>query len=220
MHWIVVLFAASGIATVHASAVLDVYHRVFHPDVGFGDFVPRGQVLLDSSPSFVSSSSMSDDFALFAQTLAEYSTDDRALYQVALESGGSWEYSSIKYCHLQLASVEDIILHTSLSEPFKPYAVDYFVSSVPHDGACPASNVTPTGFVNTTVTFQRPHLAPLPELRGISPVTSQTPGATGQPVEEKSFLQKYWIYIVAVTIALALSGGAPEEGGGPRRATA
>ncbi len=60
---------------------------------------------------------MSDDFALFAQTLAEYSTDDRALYQVALESGGSWEYSSIKYvCSRSLA----VKLHLELTWELVP----------------------------------------------------------------------------------------------------
>ncbi|PSS37366.1 hypothetical protein PHLCEN_2v843 [Hermanssonia centrifuga] len=54
------------------------------------------------------------------------------------------------------------------------------------------------------------HLAPtLPQLRTPPPLTAE-----GKPFEvphEKTFLQKYWIYIVVALVALALSPGAPEE---------
>lgn len=91
-----VILAVSALSIVNGAAALDVYHRVFHPDLEELHFAPKGQILsLDSSPSFVSSTQ--DDFNTFAQALGEYSSDDRALYQVALESAGSWEFSSVKY---------------------------------------------------------------------------------------------------------------------------
>ncbi|KAJ3563367.1 hypothetical protein NP233_g8985 [Leucocoprinus birnbaumii] len=104
--------------------------------------------------------------------------------------------------------------------------MDYFVSPIPPDGSCPktasrskSSGLSPFAVfaqnlrgLNTTVVLKSPHVPPLPELRKPQPVTPT--GQPVQPVPEKTFIQKYWMYIAVAFVALLLTGGEEE---GPRR---
>ncbi|KAK0206357.1 hypothetical protein DFS33DRAFT_583691 [Desarmillaria ectypa] len=207
-------------AIIHVAAALDVFHRVVHPDLDEQPFSLRGQLLLDDDTAFTPSPSFSSDLFSFAQKLKELNLDnDRASYQVALDRSAHWEFSSVKFCHLAQPFAEDLILHTSSVDSSIPYAIDYFVSPIPQDGSCPKTfwvDTSRAGPIKTTITRRPRHFPPLPELRTPPPLTPQ-----GEPVqlpEEKSFFQKYWMYIAAVLIALTLSGGAPEEEGARRPA--
>ncbi|KAK0242574.1 hypothetical protein EDD85DRAFT_294861 [Armillaria nabsnona] len=209
-------------AVVHVAAALDVFHRGVHPDLDEQPFSLRGQLLLDDDTlAFTPSPSFSNDLYSFAQTLKELNLDnDRASYQVALDrSATSWEFSSVKFCYLAQPFAENLILHKSLADSSTPYAIDYFVSPIPKDGSCPKTfwvDSSRAGPINTTISLRPRHFPPLPELRTPPPLTPQ--GEPVQPPEEKSFFQKYWMYIAAVLIALTLSGGAPEEEGARRQA--
>ncbi|KAG7449034.1 uncharacterized protein BT62DRAFT_1073570 [Guyanagaster necrorhizus] len=211
----------AAVVVVHVAAALDVFHRGVHPDLDEQPFSLRGQLLLnDNTLAFTPSPSFSSDLFSFAQTLTELNLDnDRASYQVALDRSPSWEISSVKFCHLAQPFAEDLILYTTLVNPSTPYAINYFVSPIPQDGSCPETfwvDVSHAGPINTTITLRARHFPPLPELRTPPPLTPQ--GEPVQPPEEKSFFQKYWMYIAAVLIALTLSGGAPEEEGARRPA--
>ncbi|THV08412.1 hypothetical protein K435DRAFT_847277 [Dendrothele bispora CBS 962.96] len=208
---------------------INVYHRILVPNSSQSSFVERG-ILDSSSSSFQPSSSLSQHFTQFAEALrgsiSHGDVDlDRVLYQVALErNNGEWDVSSVKLCHLPFISSETIILHIpDHSTESHPHAIDYFVSPIPHNGLCPRSSSKALEFsvsalttfsknlagLNTTVSLTPAELPPLPQLRTPPPLTPA--GEPVQPVPEKSFLQKYWMYIAALMIALLLSGGAPEE---------
>ncbi|KAK7470501.1 hypothetical protein VKT23_001927 [Stygiomarasmius scandens] len=208
---------------------VNVYHRVLIPNVPQSSFIERG-VLDTSTSSFQPSPSFSQHFSQFAERLQDLISNndvdtESVLYQVALErKGGEWDVSSVKLCHLPFISSDSIILHIpDHATDSYPYAIDYFVSPVPHDGSCPKFSAKDSGLtaamlssfsknadkINTTVSLISAGLPPLPQLRTPPPLTPT--GEPVQPVPEKSFLQKYWMYIAALMIALLLSGGAPEE---------
>ncbi|KIY74083.1 hypothetical protein CYLTODRAFT_448288 [Cylindrobasidium torrendii FP15055 ss-10] len=212
---------------VLAVDVVDIYHRVSHPDLPQSKFQLRGQVTLDSlPPALVASASSASDLSAFTEALGTYSSDPRTLYQIAL--GSSFEQiSSVRYCHLGPKSSESIVLRSSISAPTAYYALDYFVTPIPHDGSCPSPLSVPTiAFESTNVTIQTAHFPPLPELRGqpVQAAAAQQVGEDGSPKpvpEEKTFLQKYWLYIAAALVMLTFSPAPmPDEPGGARRPVA
>ncbi|KAJ6515759.1 hypothetical protein C8R45DRAFT_1086927 [Mycena sanguinolenta] len=201
-----------------ADTSFNAFHRIYEPNQPETPFIARGTVLIPSNgaPSFQPSASLSQDLTQFAEKIQ---TVKDAMYQVALELDdarpGEWDVvSAVKVSHLNQATSETIILHATHGG--KPYGLDYFVAPIPHDGVCPkkskdslrsfASNI---GSLNTTVAVRLPHMPPLPELRVPPPLTPE--GEPVVPVPEKSFFQKYWLYGVAILLALMLSGGAEEE---------
>ncbi|KAJ4478266.1 hypothetical protein J3R30DRAFT_3702996 [Lentinula aciculospora] len=220
------LFAASiFILPLCATASnFNIYHRIFSPGAPEFPFVQRG--VTDDS-HFQPSSSLSQQWLDFENVLEGLlSTPEvdlgRVLYQVALESeGADRDISSVKLCHIPLITSESIILHTPHSAQINtPYAIDYFVAPIPDDGTCPRLSSGPAALpspfhalskLNTTIIHRPATLPPLPQLRTPPQLTAE--GAPVQPPPEKSFVQKYWMYIVAVLFALMMtSGGAEEEG--------
>lgn len=70
-------------------------------------------------------------------------------------------------CHLPLATAESFTLHLSITG--EPFALDYFVGPVPHDGRCPgtkkarrrAMSEVGTRITNSTVLLKSPTHPPL-----------------------------------------------------------
>ena len=215
-------------------SAFQLYHRVLHPDIPDHSLVHRGTIQEhDGNARIDAVPSLQSDLLAFAETSAHV-TD--ALYQLALDPGQSdslWLFSSVKavtiflplpgpsfsfpppflQCHLISPANEHIVIHIP-SSGGPPFALDYFLDSVPPDGSCPpVSSPTLASPRNATITFSVPARPPLfvamlshltvpliiflvsrPELRAPPPLT-----ATGDPVvqvPEKTFLQKYWIYLV------------------------
>ncbi|KLO09899.1 hypothetical protein SCHPADRAFT_999921 [Schizopora paradoxa] len=186
----------------------------------------------DASEASVAAASL-DDFArsAFDESVLE---DAGALYQVAIErvesdgaglggEGKVLSISSIRACHLPLASSAHLVLHLTSPSSSLPFAIDQHVSPTPLSGACPSRKVLRDrlrssstslpillDLANTTVEIRTPVVPPLPALRTPPPLTPE--GAPVQPVPEKSFVQKYWIYIAVGLFALMLAPGPPEEG--------
>ncbi|KAJ6598930.1 hypothetical protein DFH09DRAFT_19080 [Mycena vulgaris] len=204
-----------------ADSSFQVYHRLYEPKQPESPFTPRGSILIPANghASFQPSPSLAEDLTQFA---GELQTVKGALYQVALEQkghgmAGQWDIASaVKVCHLNQATFETFVLHSTLENT--PYALDYFVGPISHNGACPKKSKAPSpllsfasnvGSLNSTVVVRSPRLPPLPELRVPPPLTPE--GEPVVPVPEKSMFQKYWMYGLAILIALMLSGGAEEE---------
>jgi len=177
--------------------------------------------------SFQTSSSYAQDLKTYAEILRTVQDSvDLALYQVAIGDASmaemQWDISSVRVCYLQHITSELIRLHTLDRHITKPYAIDYFVSPVPHDGTCPKSRSKKTSAgkspfhpfaehdqLNTTVVLQGTRYPPLPELAIPPPLSAE--GSPVVPVPEKSFLQKYWMYIGIVLFAFMITGSGPEE---------
>jgi len=227
------LWVAVTLATESESPnVVRIHHRVAHPNLPVVPFVERGTIVLPDSSntragsapsskvSLVPSESIQDDLASFAEEIPPSLAG--GMYQIALEHPGDedesqWAVSVVKTCLLPESTSDTLVLHFSASG--KPFTLDYFVSPVPHDGACPQSKSNDSTSVypalkDTSVILRPASLPPLPELRTPPPLTPQ--GEPVQPVAEKSFIQKYWIYIVILLGAVLMSGPQeePQKGGG------
>ncbi|KAH7930743.1 hypothetical protein BV22DRAFT_1054533 [Leucogyrophana mollusca] len=193
-----------------------ILHRVVHPNLPPPDFAELGSINPPTA-ELIPSSSLLDDLALFTDAVSPHL--DGAMYQVALERPGDvdesmWSISTVKTCLLPQSTSDTLVLHFSASG--QPFALDYFVSPVPHNGACPSTLEShPQKYpahANTTVLLKYPRLPPLPELRAPPPLTPE--GEPIAPLPEKSFIQKYWIYIVIGLGALLISGPSEEPASG------
>ncbi|KIJ70088.1 hypothetical protein HYDPIDRAFT_164245 [Hydnomerulius pinastri MD-312] len=202
--------------------LLHIHHRVVHPNLPITPWSELGSVALPTLHSIspfgtptklVPSDSLLDDLVEFAETIDP--SLEGAMYQVALERPGVsdavWPVSVVKACLVPSSTSSSLNVHFSASGV--PYAIDYFVSPVPHDGSCPPPSETRKTYpaYNTTVFLTSPRQPPLPELRTPPPVTPE--GEPMAPVPEKSFVQKYWIYMVIVLGALLISGPTDEPAG-------
>ncbi|KAJ4481702.1 hypothetical protein C8J55DRAFT_512348 [Lentinula edodes] len=218
------------LAVCAAASNVNIHHRIFVPGAPELPFVERGVI---DNLRFQPSSTLSQHWLDFETALEDLlSTPEvdlgRVLYQVALErEGADRDISSVKLCHIPLITSESIILHTPhLAQNNAPYAINYFVTPIPDDGACPrlGSGLVslPSPFqalskLNTTIIHKPATQPPQPQLRTPPQLTAE--GAPVQPPSEKSFVQKYWMYIVAVLFALLMTGGGPEEEGQSRAST-
>ncbi|KAG1755563.1 hypothetical protein EDB19DRAFT_1661971 [Suillus lakei] len=189
----------------HEPNELRLMHRVVHPDLPVTPWAELGTV---SIPSF---KSISPTGSYASLSLADKPDMQSAMYHVAIErpeSEGS--VSSIKACLLPSSTSANIVIHFSATG--EPYAIDYSVSPVPRDGICSATSTGSYPAHNASVVLKSPRMAPLPELRIPPPLTPE--GEPVVPVPEKSFVQKYWIYMVVVLGALLISGPAEDSPSG------
>ncbi|KAF8205095.1 hypothetical protein BJ912DRAFT_940241 [Pholiota molesta] len=218
----VLLVAAAFFSTALASNYV-VHHRLFHPSLPTQPYLERGSILIDTpTPMFVPAADLAEDLGSFAEVLESLETPFDALYQVALQQPDDksevvWDFSSVKACYLNKVIADTILLHVNGDQDPKPFALDYFVSPIAHDGSCPLSKsnkrISPASAMrafakniqsmNTTIILRATETPPLPELKAPPPLTP------------KNFLQKYWMYIGAVLLVVLVSGGAEEEA--PRR---
>jgi len=229
------IVAAAFLAVVDAN--VNLYHRVFHPSKSDLPYAHRASISFppDSNPVMVPSPQLYDVLVSFSEMLETLQDPDGALYQLALqhegdESNAFWDISSVKICHLDKASSETLIFHLPNTQDLNPFALDYFVSPIPHDGSCRGQHKSKQGptpllslrnfadkiqDLNSTIILRKSDSPPLPELHAPPPFTPE--GEIVQPVPEKSFLQKYWMYIAALILILLVGGGSEEEQ--PRRAS-
>ncbi|KAJ3491455.1 hypothetical protein NLI96_g695 [Meripilus lineatus] len=231
------LFLLPFLPLTQADASFRIHHRILVPSTPDLPFTERASLLLPhsgprTSASLVPSETLPTDFSAFSTSLQSLYNDNKlqnALYQLALERPSDkdqshWHTSSVKACHLIHASKEAITLH--LASDGSPYAIDYFLGPLPHDAQCPkqpsssqtnskALDLKP--ITNTSLILRYPTLPPLPQLRTPPPLTQQ--GNPVEPVPEKTFLQKYWVYILLALAALVLTPGPPDEenNAGPAR---
>jgi hypothetical protein len=168
-----------------AESHLRIFHRLRLPLAAPLPFAQRGTLhVTDSTLSFTPSTTVPNDLQQFANLLHD-ARPQEALYQVALEREGDpndhhWDVSSVKAVCLRINSqtpsltvLFQCLLPQILSDSFvfhvsrsgKPFALDYFVAPIPHDGSCPMVNTTTPPiwpvFENTTVALQQPFLPPL-----------------------------------------------------------
>jgi len=211
------------LSVVNANVVL--YHRIFHPSFQSLKYLERG-TLSGDPPTLKASESLAHDIETLSKALKDLGDPSDALYQVAMTSEGDaslsrLDYSSVKACHLQQAHTETWILHAADDDV--PFALDYFVSPIPSDGARPkrkalTSSAALRAFadsirdMNTTIIFKRPTIPPQPDLRIPPQLTAE--GEAVQPPPQKSFIQKYWIYIIGFLLVMIVAS--PEDPEQPR----
>ncbi|GAV98954.1 hypothetical protein LENED_000377 [Lentinula edodes] len=92
---------------------------------------------------------------IFAPGAPELPFVERGLskvYYLLQKEGADRDVSSVKLCHIPLITSESIILHAPhLAQNNAPYAINYFVTPIPDDGACPRLG---SGLVSLPSPFQ------------------------------------------------------------------
>ncbi|PPQ99030.1 hypothetical protein CVT24_003590 [Panaeolus cyanescens] len=200
------------------SATISLHHRIFHPDLPALSYIPRATVDL-STGQLTSEQDLPEHFAGFIEALQTVDNPENTLYQLALEheydtAEALWDFSSVRACYLAQATSQTIVLHFPSSNKAGPHALDYFLSPINHDGTCPLTNLGSTvstvaalesfsksiSNLNTTILIRNPTIPPSPELR--SPPAISAEGEVVKPPPEKSFIQKYWMYMVAFLLVV------------------
>ncbi|KAI0759933.1 hypothetical protein BC629DRAFT_1656506 [Irpex lacteus] len=195
---------------------LRVLHRIYHPSRPSEPFTDRGALILTRSGpaaatphTFTAAAFQSILEELATKGLSASKASQEVLYQLALEHPGDthhsqWHVSSVKACHLAQSTYEDVTVHLSANTSLPPFALDYFVGPIPHDGSCPRipKRTSPRADTHASSDEARPETPP-PTLKTPPPVNAE--GNVVQPPPEKSFLQKYWIYIALGMAALGAS---------------
>ncbi|KAG8704232.1 hypothetical protein FRC09_003669 [Ceratobasidium sp. 395] len=198
------LFLAA--AANNATLPVHVHHRMRV----LGDDAPftlKGTVLLTpAGPSYAPAANFRNELTAWAA-----SKDPSTLYEVALQTDGAaptdWPRASTKLCYVTAAKEERLTMHRTRSGDV--FAIDYHLSSVPHDGACPSESA-PLFIASTDVELKSPSPPFSPRLRTPPPLAQD--GQPIKPVAEKSFIQKYWMYIVPALIILLVLPAGPDEG--------
>ncbi|WVR07302.1 hypothetical protein IAU60_004343 [Kwoniella sp. DSM 27419] len=208
-------------AAAAAASQNQLYHRFqTHPSPNPPTpFVPLAR-LEPSEFAVVSVQFSSDgDVALDARD------DGKGWYQVALsrdvsEDEGDWLIASTRACYL--AAGPPLIRISTESDPAsRPIHLSLHPSPALRSSGCPASaNGTSLGlpkssqevtveFVQPTIVVKGPQLAAAPNL-------DPTTGTVVPPPEEKSWTQKYWMYILGIGIFFAITMGPDEPKGGAK----
>ena len=90
---------AALISVAYASDVIQLYHRVFHPNLPAQTYLERATA--SRSGVLVPASTLAEDLASFSEVLQSLDDPTEALYQVALGHDGDtseafWDFSSVK----------------------------------------------------------------------------------------------------------------------------
>ncbi|KAF9905331.1 ER membrane protein complex subunit 10 [Linnemannia zychae] len=132
-------------------------------------------------------------------------------YQIMLkdESRGWQALSSIKSCLLIASDFQErIALH--LDQDRKVFAFDYYTTT--SECSEQSSQEYPIKsldvFNNVKVSIDGPQTAPKSRFHKAQAIKVDE---TGKPEAEKTFFQKYWMYIMPVVIIFLFSGGEPEK---------
>lgn len=168
------------------AGALTLHHRLYHPALPTHPFTERGTIHPDDDALLLlPSPNLPADWTAFADVVAQ--SPDNLYYQLALQRDGqdqsTWDFASVKavchsspgfssthqsqQCHLPQVTSQKIILHL---QDARPFAIDYYLSPIPHDGSCPksrASSEPPSSLaeyvqkLNTTIIFELPRTLPL-----------------------------------------------------------
>jgi hypothetical protein len=205
-----------------------LFHRLVSPSSTqeASPFTPRALLSLHPELRLVPDSNPALSFAFSEEEQGDgpSALPRDALYQLALVRPGDmheghFAISTVKACHLLDPNVNaDRITLLQSPRDGSLQSVEYFLEGIPHDARCPRkSKKNPAGLKlrsleeislfdgrNTTIAFKQPRHPPLPVLKTPPPLSAE--GTPVQPPQEKSFLQKYWMYIAIAVLGLSKSG--------------
>ncbi|KAJ3026720.1 UNVERIFIED_CONTAM: hypothetical protein HDU68_005185 [Siphonaria sp. JEL0065] len=194
------LFSASLVAASTTSQQFQVLHAI-----GDASFSLRGQIAPTEKKSIVSPRYESAA-ALDLTPLRTQSSSETDLYHVKIVSSAGIELqSSIRLCQLQSAQfVDSIAVH--FDEIGNPFHLDYSVDLIGKDGKCGGSVSSKAAF-KTKVAYVKTLDGARPRLEQMTAdiAAGKTDGG------EKTFLQKYWYYLIPLAIILLMSGGEEEK---------
>ncbi|PIA15417.1 hypothetical protein COEREDRAFT_93227 [Coemansia reversa NRRL 1564] len=210
----VVALASSDSATPAPVATTIEKFSVFH-NLQFGEYVQRGELqIMDDGTAQYQSIGVQDPPHL---TDTEIMPQDPTKYAVVLQSSkGKAQYVlPIDRCRLSDddKTEETFVLHTAgLGSVFH---VDYDAGKTAN---CLQKNrESPVRPVLFTRVLLRPRaIGPTPKLAAVASIDATT-GKEKQPEPQRSFLAKYWYYIIPLVLVLLFTGEEPQQEGNARR---
>ncbi|KZT50111.1 hypothetical protein CALCODRAFT_216740 [Calocera cornea HHB12733] len=199
------------------ACALQVYHRLLLPSLPAPTWSLRASLDLTAAPPSYAPAPQAAD-ALLASG-AGAGGGGEGVYQVALAQEGSreedWPFAGVRACYALSAASDSLILR--LSSAGEPYTLAYALVPAPApapSASCPPTSLAPSDlFHNTTLVLRSPDRIPPLALK-VPPKLSES-GEAVKPEPEKSFIQKYWMYLLPVMLLLLVApGGGEGEGGG------
>ncbi|KAJ2616282.1 hypothetical protein H4S08_000841 [Coemansia sp. RSA 1365] len=211
----IVALASSDSATAPAPVATTIEKfSVFH-NLQIGKYVQRGELeLMDDGTAQYHSIGVQDPPHL---TETESMPRDPTKYAVVLQSpqGKAQYVLPIDRCRLSGddKAEETFVLHTTgLGSVFH---VDYDAGK---SANCLQKNrESPVRPVVFTRALLKPRaIGPTPKLAAVASIDATT-GKEKQPEPQKSFLAKYWYYIIPLVLVLLFTGEEPQQEGNARR---
>ncbi|KAG8900776.1 hypothetical protein FRB99_005766 [Tulasnella sp. 403] len=206
------LYASGAIAES-----LNVYHRLLVPDDRITPFSTRGTIEVSDATGLVfrpAESATRELKTWLAQTQDNPASFEQGFYQLAVQlrkqdGPEDWVFQSVRWCHVPISTTDVISLQKASDSGY--YAFDYYVAPVPRDGSCPSGQAGNVANVlsNTTVALRDVNYPPVTILR--RPVLLSETGEPIKPPVEKTFWQKYWVYIIGGVLVLLLAAPEPED---------
>ncbi|KAG9307494.1 hypothetical protein G9A89_017324 [Geosiphon pyriformis] len=186
-----------------------IYHRLSH----HSNYSKRGNLLVVPSRSVAKYLPDEGEISAFVDaeknSLNKGQDLNETIYHVQIiddENQKQTFVSFTKWCLLQSSNFEDeIIVH--LNHENKLFHFDYYTAQ----SRC-NQNSPETASFKTSVQTIKAVKGVVPKLAKAAPIRPD--GTVEPPHEEKTFLQKYWIYIVPLLLILMFGGGPAEEGQG------
>ncbi|KAJ1826229.1 hypothetical protein LPJ56_002287 [Coemansia sp. RSA 2599] len=205
-----VLLLLCGFAGVLAESLLLDTLKVYD-NLNPGFYTQRGELILADpvqySPATIQSPPMAD---------ADSKTSDPSMYTVLLSSQktDSQFALSLPRCRLngERAPKETFVVH--MAQDGSLLRVDYSAGKLENCKKAPIPVESPA--FSTSVVVKRRVQGPSPELAMAANIDLST-GKEKEPEPQKSFLVKYWYYIVPIVLLLMLGGEEPQQEGNTRR---
>ena len=177
---------------------LHLRHRLVHPNLPITSWTDFGTISVPSLPfissfstpvAFVPSESLSKDLSDFVEHVDL--TLDESFHQITVQRPGMsdamWPVSIMKavsatpiyvvetedeQCLMPMSTSSSITVH--LSPLGEPLGIDYFLSSVPHNGVCPPPPEMGRSYSvhNTTVSVKSPRSPPLYVIFSVVPFSA------------------------------------------------
>ncbi|KAJ2590487.1 hypothetical protein H4R99_007085 [Coemansia sp. RSA 1722] len=201
-----------GLATVFADSLVMDTLKVYD-NLNPGQFTQRGELLLNDPVQY---NPVAIQNAPIPDTDANSKTSDPSMYTVLLRSQNtdSQFALSLPRCRLngEQAPKETFVVH--LSQDGSLLHVDY--SAGKSENCDKSQTPVDSPAFSTSVVVKRRVQGPAPELAMAASIDMNT-GKEKEPEPQKSFLAKYWYYIVPIVLMLMLSGEEPQKEGNTRR---
>ncbi|WWC70468.1 uncharacterized protein I206_104419 [Kwoniella pini CBS 10737] len=206
------LLLLSSVTNADETTIYKLHHRFLpHPSPQSPlAYQPLGNVKIhDNSYNFIVTSENTNDGI-------EQTDNGKGWYQVGVQLGENdlseeWLITSTRSCYLY-STLPKIEIHLSSSSiptsiSILPLSNKGCHSNLTQSIKLPTSNQLLVEFSKSSHRTTSPNLAPPPT---VDPST----GSPAPPEEEKSFMQKYWMYIVGIALFFAIQMGPDDPKGG------